>query len=126
MEKVTIVPHRGSLGRYFCKDHPLAPDDIRINYAGALAEALVNQSPLDFLVQNGSRSDWRNARRNARECVDAGFIHGREKGTLIDELLKETRALVRRDKAAIAQVAEALLEHKTLTGEDIRRIVEAV
>src|SRR5262245_55354834 len=69
MEKVTIKPSRGSLGRYFCKDRPLATDDIRIAFAGALAEALVN--PNDEEIQlvriaigrvpadlSGSSSPW--------------------------------------------------------------------
>ena len=54
-----------------------------------------------------------------------GFIGDQEGDILIEELLQETRALVRRDKAAITKVAEALLEHKTLTGDDVKRIVEA-
>src|SRR5262245_23920603 len=102
MEKVTIKPSRGSLGRYFCKDRPLAPDDIRIAFAGALAEALVN--PNDEVIQLGASSDWRNARRSTRECVAFGFIGSREKGILIQELLQETRALVRRDEKVIARV----------------------
>jgi ATP-dependent Zn protease len=100
-----------------------SPDDIKISLAGALAEGLVN--PSDEQIQLGSRYDWRNTRRSAREFVALGFIDGREKNTLIEELLHETRALVRRDKDAIARIAAALLEHKTLTGDDIKRIVGA-
>jgi len=124
VEKVTIVRRQGVLGKYVCKDRPLAPDGIRIDFAGALAEALVN--PSDEEIQGGARSDWRNARRSTRVCAALGFIGVREKDILIEEILHETRALVRRDKAAIAKVAEALLKQKTLNGEDIKRIMEAV
>jgi ATP-dependent Zn protease len=121
--KVTIVRRQGVLGKAHIRDRT-SPDDIRINLAGALAEALVN--PSDEQIQLGAFSDWRNTRRSVREFVALGFINGREKGILIEELLQETRALVRRDKEAIARVAEALLEHKTLTGNDIKRMVEEV
>jgi len=123
IRKVTIVPRRGSLGRAEIRNRT-SPDDIRISLAGALAEALVNPTPSD--IQDGSRTDWRNARRSTREFAALGFIGPREKGILIEELLQETRALVRRDKKAIARVAEALLKRWTLTGDDIKRIVEAV
>jgi hypothetical protein len=89
-----------------------------------LAEALVN--PSDEQIQVGSRSDWRNIRRCAREFEALGFIGDQEEDILIEELLHNTRALIRRDAEAIARVADALLKHETLTGDDIKRIVEAV
>jgi cell division protease FtsH len=122
--KVSIVPRQGVLGRAKVLPQSPSPDDIRIDLAGPLAEALVN--PFDEKIQLGSRSDWRNIRRSTREFVALGFINGREWDILIDELLRETRALVRRDRKAIASVAAALLERKTLTGDDIKRIVEEV
>jgi ATP-dependent Zn protease len=122
--KVRINPRRGS-GSAQIRNR-MSPDDIRIDLAGALAEALVNPTSFEEKIQLSARGDWRNARRSTREFVALGFINGREKGILIEELIQETRALVRRDKEAIARVAEALLERKTLTGEDIKRIVEAV
>jgi ATP-dependent Zn protease len=121
--KVTIIRRQGVLGKAEIRNRT-SPDDIRIDLAGALAEALV--SPNDEQIQLGAFSDWRNVRRSTRDFVALGFINGREKGILIDELLRETRALVRRDKEAITRVAEALLVHKTLTGDDIKRIMEAV
>jgi ATP-dependent Zn protease len=122
IKKVTIVKRQGVLGKVEVRNQG-SPDDIRIDLAGQLAEALVNSN--DVQLQVGSRSDWRNARRSAREFVELGFIGDGEKGTLIEELLHETRALVHRDREAIAAVAEALLEHKTLTGADITQIMEA-
>ena len=120
--KVRINPKRGTgiaeiRNRY-------SPDDIRISLAGPLAEALVN--PNDEQIELGAFCDRRNTRRSTREFVALGFVNSREKDILIEELLHETRALVRRDEKAIAAVAEALLEHRTLTGADIKRIVEAV
>jgi ATP-dependent Zn protease len=123
VRKVTIIRRQGVLGKADIRNRT-SPDDIRINLAGALAEALVN--PNDEQIQLGAHSDWRNTRRSAREFEALGFIGDQEGGTLIEELLHETRALVRRDKEAIARVADALLEHKTLRGDDIKRIVEAV
>jgi ATP-dependent Zn protease len=121
--KVTIVRRQGVLGRADIRNRT-SPDDIRINLAGALAEALVN--PSDEQIQLGAHSDWRNTRRSVREFVALGFINGRERGILIDELLQETRALVRRDREAISRVAEALLARKTLAGPEIKRIMEEV
>ena len=121
--KVTIKQRYTSLGSAHIRNRT-SPDDIRISLAGALAEALVN--PNDKEIQLGALYDWRNVRQSTRRFVALGFINGREKGILVEELLQETRALVRRDKEAIAQVAAALLHHETLTGEDIKRIMEAV
>jgi len=123
VRKVTIVRRQGVLGKAEIRNRT-SPDDIRIDLAGALAEALVN--PNDEQIQLGALSDWRNVRRSTREFVALGFIGDQEGDILIEELLQETRALVRRDKAAITKVAEALLEHKTLTGDDVKHIVKAV
>jgi ATP-dependent Zn protease len=123
VEKATIVRRQGVLGRVDVLPRT-SPDDIKINLAGQLAEALVNSN--DEQIQLGAHRDWQNARRSARKFVALGFINSREKGILIDELLAETTALVRRDRDAISRVAEALLERKTLTGAEVRQIVEAV
>jgi hypothetical protein len=124
IRKVTIRRRYSSLGSAEIRNRT-SPDDIRIDLAGALAEALVNPTPFNEKIQLGSRGDWRNTRRSVREFVALGFINGREKGILIEELLQETRALVWRDREAIARVAAALLKHGTLTGVDIKRIVDA-
>jgi ATP-dependent Zn protease len=120
--KVTIVRRQGVLGKADIRKRT-SPDDIKIDLAGQLAEALVN--PSEEQIQLGASSDWRSVRRSTREFV-GWFIGDREGGTLIEELLHETRALVRRDKNAISRVAEALLARKTLTGAEIKRIVEVV
>ena len=109
--KVTIIRRQGVLGKAHIRNRR-SPDDIKINLAGQLAEALVN--PSDKEIQLGAWHDWRNARRSAREFVSLGFIGGNEGNILIDELLHDTRALVHRDREAIAAVAAALLERKTL------------
>jgi Peptidase family M41 len=52
IKKVTIVPSRRSLGRYVCSTpRRTSPDDIKIDLAGPLAEALVN--PSDVQIQSG-------------------------------------------------------------------------
>jgi hypothetical protein len=122
--KVTIKPRYGSLGRTEIRHRSPSPDDIRFDLAGALAEALVN--PNRWEIQFGARADWQFTRRSVRKFVALGFINGREGDVLIDELLHETRALVWRDRKAIARVAAALLKHATFTGDDIKRIMEEV
>jgi ATP-dependent Zn protease len=124
VKKVKINPIRKS-GRATIPSKR-SPDDIKIYLAGPLAEALVNPTPFNEKIQLGARFDWRDVRRSVREFVALGFIDGREKDILIEELFHETKALVHRDRKAIAAVAEALLERNTLTGDDIARIVEAV
>jgi hypothetical protein len=120
---VTIKPRRRSLGRAEIQHGSPSPDDIRIDLAGPLAEALVNPTPFHEKIQLGSRGDWRNTGRSVREFVALEFIGDQEGDILIDELLQETKALVRRDREAISRVAEALLTRKTLTGAEIKRIM---
>src|SRR5262245_2324647 len=122
VKKARINPKRGG-GSVHVRNR-WSPDDIKINLAGPLAEALVN--PSDEQIQLGASGDRRNTRRNARLFVSLGFIGSSEKNILIEELMHETKAMVRRDAEAIARVADALLEHKTLTGDEIKRIVEAM
>src|SRR5262245_17403385 len=64
--KVTIKPRQGVLGKAYIRNRT-SPDDIRINLAGALAEALVN--PSDEEIQLGAHSDWRSTRRSIRAFV---------------------------------------------------------
>jgi ATP-dependent Zn protease len=123
IKKVTIKRSRGSLGRYVCSTpRRNSPDEIKIDLAGPLAEALVN--PSNELIELGSRGDWRSIRRSTREFEALRFIGDDEGDILIEELLHDTRALVRRDAEAIARVAAALLKHETLTGDDIKRLME--
>jgi hypothetical protein len=126
VKKVTIKPNyrRRALGNAKVTHRGWSPDVIRIDLAGPLAEALVNPSPFHEMIEAGSRGDWLETRRATRNFVALGFISGREKNAVIEELMHETRALVRRDQEAIARVAEALLARQTLTGDDIKRIVE--
>jgi ATP-dependent Zn protease len=124
VKKASIVRRQGVLGRVTTRNRTSSPDDIRFDLAGQLAEALVN--PNDEQVQIGAHSDWRNTRRSVSEFIALGFIGDEEGSTLIDELLHETRALVHRDRDVIGRVADALLERKTLTGLEIKQIMEAV
>jgi ATP-dependent Zn protease len=124
VKKASIVRRQGVLDRVTTRNRTSSPDDIRFDLAGQLAEALVNSN--DEQIQIGAHSDWRSTRRSVREFVALGFIGDQEGGTLIDELLQEIRALVRRDREAIGRVADALLTRKTLTGAEIKRIMEEV
>jgi ATP-dependent Zn protease len=125
-KKVTIVPNRGTRGSWAGTTLPdnWSVDAIKIDMAGALGEDLVNPVPFNEHIQLGAGHDWRNTRRSVREMVGFGFISYQDRDGLVDELMHDTRALVQRDKEAIARVAEALLERKTLTGDDIRMIME--
>ena len=69
VRKVTIVRRQGVLGKAEIRNRT-SPDDIRIDLAGALAEALVN--PNDEQIQLGALSDWRNVRRSTRESSPWG------------------------------------------------------
>ena len=93
--------------------------NIKINLAGPLAEQLVSPLPFDELIESGSRGDWRRARRTARQSNLP-----REAEILIVMLALETAALVQQHKEAITRVATALLERETLTGDDIRSLVD--
>jgi ATP-dependent Zn protease len=124
--KVTIKPKPFTLGNVEmevgeassdrCVDRDAA--DIKIDLAGSLAERLVNHSPLNELIEQGSRGDWLSVRRTARQLNTQ-----REAEILIVMLALETAALVQQHKEAIGRVAAALLERETLTGDDIKSLV---
>lgn len=95
-------------------------DDICIDLAGPLAEQLVSRIPFEELICHGACGDWQSARKTA------GRINRQYADRLIDMLMEETRALVEHYKEAIARVAAALLEHETLTGDEIKRLLEVV
>src|SRR5205807_5735819 len=80
--KVTIQPRYSSfsLGSAEIQPRSPSPDDIKIDLAGPLAEALVNPAPFDKKIQHGSRGDWRNTQRSTRQFVALGFINARERG----------------------------------------------
>jgi hypothetical protein len=90
--------------------------EIKLDLAGPLAQKLIDPLPLKELVANGSTGDWRHAWKTARR------LNPREPEILICSLMLETEALIRDYQQTIASVATALLEHETLTGDEIRRI----
>jgi ATP-dependent Zn protease len=111
----------GSLGSTEVQSAGVSPgsDDfghICIDLAGPLAEKLVSPDPFDELIRYGARGDWQSAHKRARR------INRQLADILIDVLMGETRALVQQHKDAIACVAAALLEHETLTADDIKRL----
>jgi ATP-dependent Zn protease len=89
---------------------------ICIDLAGPLAEQLVNPVPFEELINHGARGDWPSARKHARR------INRQHADILIVVLMEETRALVQQHREAIGRVAAALLEHETLTADDIKRL----
>jgi hypothetical protein len=94
--------------------------DIKIDLAAPLAEQLVNPDPFDELIENGSRKDWRTARRTLRDN-----LHTRGKAeVLIVRYALETAVLVQQHKDAITRIATALLERETLTADEIQRIAD--
>jgi len=109
----------GSLGATEVQAGSTESDDfggICIDLAGPLAEMLVNPIPFDELIRCAANSDWRSAQRHARR------ISRRQADILIDVVMGETRTLVEQHRDAIARVAAALLEHETLTADDIKRM----
>src|SRR5262249_35194431 len=78
--------------------------DIKIDLAGPLAERLANPSPLNELIAQGSRGDWRNVRRTARDLNTP-----REAEILIVMLALETAALVQQHKQHGLDCVRALL-----------------
>jgi ATP-dependent Zn protease len=125
--KVTIKPKPFTLGNVEmevgeassdrCVDRDAA--DIKSDLAGMLAERLINPSPLNELIEQGSRSDWRSAKRTARQ-----LNLPREAEILIVMLALETAALVQQNREAIVRVATALLERETLTGDDLHSLID--
>ena len=117
---VTIRP----TDRYFGRARVTAPDgpidrekEIKVDLAGLLAGRLIDHLPLKELIANGSATgDWKHAWKTAR------LLNPRQAEILICSLMLETEALIRDYQQTIASVATALLEHETLTGDEIRRI----
>jgi ATP-dependent Zn protease len=126
--KVTLKPRPNSVtaARTDIQAGPATPTNIadaealniKVDLAGALSEQLVSSTPLDELFANGSRGDWRHAKWTARQWNTRS-----EAEVLIVMLALETATLVQEHKETIVRVASALLEHKTLTGDEIKRIV---
>jgi ATP-dependent Zn protease len=127
VRKVTIEPKALTLGNVEaqvgeassnrCVDRDAA--DIKFALAGPLEEQLVSPDPFDVLVANGSGKDWRSAKRTARQ-----LNLPREAEILIVMLALDTAALVQQNREAIVRVAAALLERETLTGDDLRSLME--
>jgi len=96
--KVTIKPRYGSVGSVddiqpgetsSDKVVDIEATGIKIDLAGPLAEQLINPEPFNELIKNGSSTDWRSARRTARQTNTRG-----EAEVLIFMLAMETKTLV--------------------------------
>jgi ATP-dependent Zn protease len=121
----TIKPKYGALGKTMSQPGAASSDRcvdldaaaIKIGLAGPLAEQLVSPVRFDELLTNGCRHDWRSAKRTARQLNTRG-----EAEILIVMLALETATLIQQHREAIARVATALLQHETLTGDDVKRL----
>jgi ATP-dependent Zn protease len=109
---VTVKPHRRTEGSFLvAKMRRPRADHIKLYLAGAIAEALVSPTPF-----YGASGDWRRICRIARDIARPEEV--------IEECLEETEVLVQQNAGVIAKVAEALLKHKTLRGDEVARIIK--
>ena len=112
LKDVTIKPDERAEGRTnYVKDGGLVVDGIKIILAGPIAEGLIDGNLR--LKTDGSGSDWRHIRKWYPEF---GAQDVRKIG-------EETKLLVLCRREAIERVAEALLAHETLTGDDTKRLM---
>jgi cell division protease FtsH len=110
---VTIRPKGRTEGSFLMtKMRCPRADRIKLYLAGAIAEALVSPTPF-----YGASGDWQSIARIAR-----GMARAEE---TLEKLLEETEALVQQNAEAIVRVADALLKHKTLKGEEVTKIMRA-
>lgn len=131
LESVTIIPNNNSLGTCFNGDDNLdeSMDDVTngliilrgilILLAGVAAEAvMLNISPKD----SRGKDDYDKAREIIEKPND-GFDKVRW-----DDATKRVFDIVKNPlvQRKIKAVADALMEHKTLTGEQVKKIMEKV
>jgi ATP-dependent Zn protease len=110
-------------------------DDIRIELAGAIAEALVNPTSFEDKIKLSAQGDMQRIRKFALEiALETLAFNGKsvlvgdlmvEADGIIGKVMEETEALVEGNKQAIIRVAEALLEHGTLTGDEVKQFIES-
>lgn len=130
--EVTIVPGEDSLGHYL---HPgvlgyeihgnrerrsLARDCILVSYAGMHAQRLVDPDA-DGSHGVGDESNAFDLSRDFEVLPRSLSRVGDEQHwRYLDRLKKEAGRVVQQNRAPIKALAEALLEKKTLSGEEIR------
>src|ERR1700722_13727258 len=118
LAEATIVPEGDFLGHVFAPSgarywqdgddgclRELVEADCIVSLAGGVAERLLLPAPFD---RRGCSSDYRNVREWLRKwelCRGA--------------IMRRTERLVRRHAEAIERVAEALIAHRRLPGEDV-------
>ena len=133
--EVTIVPGEGTLGHYL---HPrvhgyetqgsrerrrLARDCILVCYAGMHAQRLFDPDADEShgaIDENNAFNLSRDFGVLPRYCSYVGDSHHLQ---YLHRLRKEAGRLVRQNQAPIRALAEALLESKILSGEEIRERV---
>ena len=151
LQKVTIIPRGRSLGSahftperdLFNYSQEMLVARLRCLMAGRVAEELALGS-----ITTGASSDIQEATRTARQMVfefgmsPLGFmaltraedgqptasvhtIHEAERHlkALLDSNYVATTEALSANRAALNAIAEALIEHETITGDDVRKIV---
>jgi ATP-dependent Zn protease len=126
INQVTIIADRDTLGCCDIKDFELyfdgnrwteevkasARQAILYDLAGIAAELRINGDCDEFCG-----FDWDSAYTKAKHLTRTG-----DPQTYLDDALERSKKLVNNYWRHIGAVANALLEHKTLTGEDVYNI----
>ena len=120
--------HTGVMGFYhqdMRQRKQIARDCIIVSYAGLQAEMLFNPDA----DKNKSQEDDSNAFYLSRQwCVlprSCRCVGDDAHWNYLHRLQREAHRLVKRHWIAIVAVAEALLGHKTLTGDEVSKIYQA-
>jgi hypothetical protein len=109
----TIEPSEGKNGHVRCDKRALSlREKIIISLASSAAQTILKLGQVD---PTGCAGDMRKAKRHSRKLSPGSLV----------EIGIETFALVTRRWSDVRRVAQALLEHGTLTGEEIAKLLKA-
>lgn len=116
VDSVTIKPKPGILGSSASEeefsDGSTDREQVLVLYAGLAAERLVRPGAV---VEDGAWSDYEKAERLVA-CL----------GVPVEELEREAAELVHKHRVAIEAVAEVLLEHTSISGEEVLIIADSI
>jgi cell division protease FtsH len=153
LHKVTIQPRGRAMGVAFFSPDDDRHLHSRRYLEGQILKALGGRAAEDVVfgddaITSGARSDLQHATRVAKDMVYhlgmgrasglmvydtqngpvSGELHAaldREVRELLDGMYARVRSVVDENRAALEALADALLEHETLEGEEALRIMEA-
>jgi ATP-dependent Zn protease len=129
VERLSIVPdeHYAGLADVLDSAHgsPEESDDYLRRHlvcflAGAVAEEILTGEPVELGPGSMYRGDW----NGATDCVVA--LAGKDvkrQAAESEEAFTKTRAILRENWAVVVALAEALIEHRELTREQVLAIV---